>query len=85
MTRRSAREYGLTAEDRRHEIERRFGVGASTRAGELLAGVAKPTHQILGAIVFLARSLDDMPELVHLANSDPQKLLNAATVKDERG
>jgi hypothetical protein len=85
MPRRRVREYGLTAADRRCEIERRFGVETFARADELLAGVVKPTDQILGAIVFLARSVDDLPELVDLANTDPQQLLNAATVKDERG
>ncbi|MGE0497956.1 MAG: hypothetical protein AB7I35_10515 [Ramlibacter sp.] len=85
MLKRNAREYGLTAEDRRDEIERRFGAGAFARAGELLAGVVNPTDQILGAIVFLARSVEDMPGLIDLANTDPRGLLNAATVKDERG
>jgi hypothetical protein len=82
---RKDREYGLTAEDRKHEIERRFGVGEYARAREMLAKVANPTQQILGAIVFLARTVDELPELVELANTDPQTLLNAATVKEERG
>ena len=85
MRKRNAREYGLTPEDRKHEIERRFGAGQYTRAREILAGVAKPTEQILGAIVFLARNVDELHELVDLANEDPQTLLNAATVKEERG
>jgi hypothetical protein len=85
MRKRNAREYGLTSADRKHEVERRFGVGQYTRVREILAGVAKPTEQILGAIVFLARSVDELPELVDLANEDPQGLLNAATVKEERG
>jgi hypothetical protein len=85
VRKRADREYGLTAADRKHEIERRFGVGAYARASEILAGVTKPTEQMLGAIVFLARDVNDLPDLVELANTDPQKLLNAATVKEERG
>lgn len=85
MRKRDDREYGLTAEDRKHEIERRFGAGEYARAQGILAGVARPTQQILGAIVFLARNVDDLPDLVELANKDPQTLLNAATVKEERG
>lgn len=82
---RPRREYGLTAADRQYEVERRFGPNAWPRAQQLLAGVAQPTEQILGAIVFLAQGLDDLPSVVELANSDVQTLLNAATVKDERG
>jgi hypothetical protein len=85
MPRRKPSEYGLTAADRRHEVERRFGAHAWPRAQEVLARVVAPTEQVLGAIVFLARHVDDLPDLVDLANSDAQKLLNAATVKDERG
>jgi hypothetical protein len=82
---RNDRDMGLTAKARKLEIERRFGAGAFSRASKLLAGVNQPTNQILGAIVFLARSLDDLPELVDLANRNPQQLLDAATVKEERG
>jgi hypothetical protein len=85
MRKRKARKSASTAPDHKQEIERRFGVGAYARAREILAGVAKPTEQILGAIVFLARDVDELPELVELANTDPQTLLNAAVVKEERG
>ena len=85
MRKRTAPKCGSTAPDHKQEIERRFGAGEVTRAREILSGVAKPTEQILGAIVFLARDVDELPELVELANTDPQTLLNAAVVKEERG
>lgn len=85
MPSRNVREYGLTPSDRNFEIERRFGTGALAQANRLLSDVSAPTDQILGAIIFLARNISDLPDLVALANSDPKKLLNAATVKDERG
>lgn len=79
------RVYGLTPADREYEITRRFGAQALTRVNELLAGVTAPTEQILGAILFLARDVDELPDLVAEANSDPQGVLNAAVVKEERG
>jgi hypothetical protein len=79
------RKYGVTPADREYEIRRRFGAQALTRVSELLAGVTAPTEQLLGAILFLARDVDELPELVAQANSDPQGVLNAAVVKEERG
>lgn len=42
------------------------------------------SDKVLGAIVFLAKKASKIKHLVSLANSDPEALLNAATVKDER-
>ena len=84
---RNPREYGLSHEDRVHEIQRKFGAAALESMLSLLAQVTDKKDQILGAIIFLAREQhpEDIPSLVELANENPAKLLSAATVKDERG
>jgi hypothetical protein len=83
--RRHPREFGLTASDRAFEVDRKFG---PERAAELLAllnGVSDPQEHVLGAIVFLATTADELRDLVALAHDDRAALLNAATVKKERG
>lgn len=82
-----SREYGLTPEDREFEIQRKFGACNFEKIREQLNQVTRQTEQILGAIVFLARKNhpEDFGSLVLLANSNPAALLNAATVKEERG
>ncbi|MGY2892043.1 hypothetical protein [Deinococcus sp. UYEF24] len=37
------------------------------------------------AALFLARNAGDLPDLIRLAQTEPDRLLNAATVKEERG
>jgi hypothetical protein len=84
---RNPKEYGLSHEDRVSEIKRKFGVSAVEDILGQLAEVKGATDQILGAIIFLIGPghPEALPALIRLANEDPQKLLNAATVKDERG
>ncbi len=82
---RDRREFGLTAADRAHELERKLGVRDVAAAQALLCEVVDPAENVLGAIVFLANRLDDLGSLVALANDDRPRLMNAATVKDERG
>ncbi len=84
---RDRREYGLTPEDRAFLIARKFDAADAAVVAALLAAVDDPTDQVLGAILFLARAgrIDDLAELVRLASEDRATLLNAATVKDERG
>jgi hypothetical protein len=57
---RDKREYGLTPEDRAHEITRKFGAANAARANALLASVQNPTDQLLGAALFLARLVMSM-------------------------
>ena len=83
--RRDRREYGLTQEDRDFEIARKFGPASAAKVGSLLMAVERPTDVVLGAIVFLANTAEQIEELVLLANTDRETLLNAATVKEERG
>ena len=85
MFKRHRREYGLTAADRSAEIRRKFGAGNLIKVETILDGVRNPTDQVLGAIVFLATRLEQLPGLVELANADQEQLLRAAVVKDERG
>ena len=85
MPKRDPRDYGLTAQDRAVTIESKFGLAQVAHVNALLSQVAAPSEQLLGAIVFLARTVDDIPALVDLANHDRDQVLRAATVKDERG
>ena len=85
MPKKPLQKYGLTSADRNAEIERRFGIEAMVPINALLATINAPTEEILGAIVFCARGPQDIPELLCLANEDPNRLLNIATVKQERG
>jgi hypothetical protein len=82
---RDRREYGLTPKDRAYEIRRKFGEARLSDAKAVLDGVSNPDDRVLGAIVFLAVSFDQLADLVTLANTDRERVLNAATVKDERG
>ncbi len=82
---RDPREFGLTPADRAHELERKLGARDGAAAQALLREVVDPAENVLGAIVFLANRLDDIRSLVALANDDRPRLMNAATVKDERG
>jgi hypothetical protein len=84
---RNKREYGLSHADRVAEIERKFGRAQLDAVLAQLGQVSSPTEKLLGAIVFLSRvgQLEDVASLVTLANRDPSQVLNAATVKDERG
>jgi len=84
---RDPREYGLTAADRAEIAARKFPGEDAARAIGMLDAVRAPTPQVLGAILFLARPghLADVAEYVRLANEARQRLLDAATVKDERG
>lgn len=81
------REYALTPADRSFEIARKFGSASESQIQDLLAMVTDPSDQVLGAIVFLARlgHIEDIRSSVSLANEHRERLLNAATVKDERG
>ena len=85
MFKRSKREYGLTPEHRDAEIRRKFGEVSQPAMRAMLSGVREPTEQVLGAVVFLATRIDQVPALVELANSDREQLLRAAVVKDARG
>ena len=79
-------EYGLTPEDRLHEIDRKFGRDRRESVLALLSQVRARSDKILGAIVFIARlgQLADVAEMVALSNEDPQRLLDSAQVVDER-
>jgi hypothetical protein len=85
MVRRNRREYGLSQADRDQEIVRKLGPLPLAQVHAMLANVADPTDQVLGAIVFLMTRFDELPGLVSLANDDREQLLITATVKDERG
>jgi hypothetical protein len=82
---RNKREYALSHEDRTYEIRRKFGEPNMTFVKSMLSKIVEPTDQVLGAIIFLANNVDQLSDLVELANTDKVRLLNAATVKDERG
>lgn len=85
LRKRDPREHGLTHDDRKYEIRRKFGETDVTVVYSMLSDVIEPTDQVLGAIVFLANNIEQISDLVVLANTDRGRLLNAATVKDERG
>ena len=85
MPKRDPRQYGLTQADRDFEISRKFGPATAARVNLLLSTVHDPKENVLGAIIFLANTSDEVGELVLLANADRDALLNAATVKEERG
>ncbi|MBN8471506.1 hypothetical protein JYJ95_33790 [Corallococcus exiguus] len=84
---RKKQEYGLNHADRVAEIERKFGRDQVEPVLAQLRRVSNPTERLLGAIVFLAREghVTDVALSVAAANKNPSELLNAATVKDERG
>lgn len=84
---RNPKEYGLSHEDRVHEIQRKFGASALQHTLDQLAQVINNNDRVLGAVIFLAREQhpEDIPSLIQLVNEDSERLLGAATVKDERG
>jgi len=82
--RRRSQKRGLIPMDRDIEIARKFGSASARRVNALLDAVENPTEKVLGAIIFLAKSADQVEGLVKLANGDRDALLNAAQVKDER-
>ncbi|MFP2894945.1 hypothetical protein [Corallococcus sp. 4LFB] len=84
---RKKQEYGLNHADRVAEIERKFGRGRLEDVLAQLSRVSNPTEKLLGAIVFLAREghVQDIALTVSAANKNPSEVLNAATVKEERG
>ena len=81
-----AREYGLTPEDRLHEVERKFGPERREAVLALLAQVRAPSEKLLGAIVFVAQAgdVDGVADLVVHANEDPRGFLDAAQVVADR-
>ena len=83
---RDPREYGLTPEDRLHEIDRKFGRERRDSVLARLDQVIAPSEKILGAILFISRQgqIADIEAMVALANEDPQRLLDSAQVVDER-
>ena len=84
MPKRDPRLYGLTAADRLFASEQKCGSTRSAEVHSLLQQVIRPSEMLPGAIIFLARDIDDLPALVTQANQDPDQVLRAATVKDER-
>lgn len=85
MHKKDPRQYGLTQADRDFEIERKFGPASAARVNFLLSAVNDPKENVLGAIIFLANTSDEVEDLVLLANEDRYALLNAAMVKEEHG
>ena len=83
---RDKREYGLSSEDREWVIKNKFGFIQRSKVKAILQDSMDKSDKVLGAILFLARpgNLNDLANYVNLANENVQKLLNAATVKDER-
>lgn len=65
----------------RAELEARFGPEALESLPELLA----LSPLLAKATLFLVRHAGDLPELIELSHADPNRLLNAATIKEERG
>jgi hypothetical protein len=80
-------EYGLTPEARAVAIARKFSAQDAVRVHALLASIEASSGELLGAIVFLARPgrVDDIERLVDSARDERAAILDAATVKDERG
>ena len=85
LRKRDVREFGLSHKDRNYEIRRKFGDSNMALAHSILRNVIEPTDQVLGAIIFLANNVEQLADLIELANANKVQLLNAATVKDERG
>ena len=83
---RNRRKYGLSPEDRDWVINKKFGSVYREKAEEILQKSTDKSDKVLGAVLFLSRpgNLDDLASNVDLANESLQKLLDAATVKDER-
>jgi hypothetical protein len=83
---RDPREYGLTPEDRLHEIDRKFGREQREAVLALLARVRSPSEKLLGAIVFVANpgDLRSVEAQVAQADADPRGYLDAAQVVADR-
>lgn len=83
---RDPREYGLTPDDRLHEIDRKFGPERREGVLALLAQLRAPSEKLLGAIVFVAQAgdMDGVAVLVAHANEDPRGFLDAAQVVADR-
>ncbi len=83
---RDPREYGLTPEDRLHEIDRKFGREHREAVLALLARVRSPSDKLLGAIVFVANpgDLRGVETQVAQADADPRGYLDAAQVVADR-
>ncbi|WP_407539478.1 hypothetical protein Q0M94_15075 [Deinococcus radiomollis] len=62
-------------------MKAKFGPGSLAHLAELKA--LRPL--LAKAALFPTRNADDLPDLIRLAQTDPNTLLNAATVKGERG
>lgn len=77
--------FSLKSENLQREIQRKYGEANVPLVHSMLGAVREPTVQTIGAIIFLASNVEQITDLVVLANTDREKLLNAATVKDERG
>lgn len=84
LGRRDPRQYGRTQADRDFEIARKFGPASLAHVNELLSHVRDPDDQVLGAIVFVARTVDGVEWCVKQANEDRPGLLRTAVVMDER-
>jgi len=63
------------------ELQDRFGAEGLAH----LAALEALRPLLARAILFLANRTAELPDLIELAHSDPDRLLNAATVKEERG
>ena len=81
------REFGLTDEDRRFSIEKKFGAKNVFKVMKRLNEIENSSDRLLGAVVFLLRpsNYDDLDSLVIDANRSPESVLRAAAVKEERG
>jgi hypothetical protein len=83
---RDKREYGLSLNDREWVIRKKFGFLSRRKARRILQGSVDQSDKVLGAILFLSRpkDIESLEGCVELANENVDRLLNAATVKDER-
>ncbi len=83
---RDKREYGLSLEDRAWVIRKKFGYFSRGKANSILQESVDQSDKVLGAILFLSRpkDIESLKGCVELANENVDKLLSAATVKDER-
>ncbi|WP_424951983.1 hypothetical protein [Deinococcus sp.] len=63
------------------DLQGRFGAEGLAHRADLEA--LRPL--LVRAILFLANRAAELPDLIALAHADPAGLLNAATVKEERG
>lgn len=71
----------MTENTLKADLRARFGAEGTAHLASLEA--LRPL--LVRAILFLANRAAELPELIELAHTDPDRLLNAATVKEERG